>query len=228
MTASVLVIEDDVSMRRVLRTALIGQGYRVWEAGTAAQGLATFSTRAPQAVLLDLGLPDEDGFEVLTRVRVTSEVPIVVISARNAEGDQVRALDEGANDYVTKPFREAELFARLRAAIRSAARAAPLSEVLVVGDLRLQLFERRVFLRGKEIILTRTEFDVLRVMARVAGQIVTHRQLLRDVWGPECIHNVEYLRVFMRQLRQKLEQEPSKPQLLITAPGIGYRLKGPE
>jgi two-component system KDP operon response regulator KdpE len=228
MTRTVLVVEDELPMRRVLRSALGGQGYRVWEAGSAAEGLLAFAARAPEAILLDLGLPDADGFEVVRRVRETSEVPIVVISARGAERDQVRALDDGANDYVTKPFREAELLARLRAALRSAGRVAQAAEALVIGPLCIRSLERRVFLNDREITLTPTEFSLLQVMAREAGRVVTHRQLLRDVWGAANTDDVQYLRVFMKQLRRKLELDPSKPQLLITAPGVGYRLKGPE
>jgi len=205
-----------------------GQGYRVWEAESAAGALVAFAARGPEAILLDLGLPDADGFEVVRRVREVSEVPIVVISARGDERDQVRALDDGANDYVTKPFREGELLARLRAAMRSASRALPPSDTLTIGPLCIRTRERRVFLDGNEISLTPTEFSLLQVMARDAGRVVTHRQLLRDVWGAANADDVQYLRVFMKQLRRKLEQDPAQPQLLITAPGVGYRMKGPE
>jgi two-component system KDP operon response regulator KdpE len=225
MTPTVLVIEDQAPMRRVLRSALGGQGYRVSEAGGVAEGLKAFAASPPQAVLLDLGLPDGEGFEIVERIRETSEVPIVVISARGDERDQVRALDGGANDYVTKPFREAELLARLRAALRSAARASRYAATLTVAGLRIQCFERRVFLKDVEIALTPKEFGLLQVLARDAGRVITHRQLLRQVWGPEYVDEVEYLRVFMKQLRQKLEQDPTRPRLLLTTPGVGYRLK---
>lgn len=228
MIPAVLVIEDEAPMRRVLRSALDGQGYRVWEAGSVQEGLTAFAARSPQAVLLDLGLPDGEGFEVVQRIREVSEVPIVVISARGEERDQVRALDSGANDYVTKPFREAELFARLRAALRSAARASRHAETLVIGALRIQCFERRVFLEEVEVPLTPTEFSLLQVLARDAGRVITHRQLLRQVWGAGSVDDVQYLRVFMKQLRQKLERDPTKPELLLTTPGVGYRLKPPD
>jgi len=225
---AILVIEDEIPMRRVLRAALGGQGYRVFEAGSVEEGLVAFASRSPQAVLLDLGLPDGDGLEVVSRIRETSEVPIVVISARGEERDQVRALDGGANDYVTKPFREAELLARLRAALRSAARASRHAETLSIGPLRIQCFERRVFLDDSEVELTPTEFSLLQVMARDAGRVITHRQLLRQVWGTTHVDDVQYLRVFMKQLRQKLERDPAKPQLILTTPGVGYRLKPPD
>jgi len=228
MTPSVLIIEDEAPMRRVLRSALSSQGYRVWEASGVAEGLSAFAARSPQAVLLDLGLPDGEGFAVVERIRETSEVPIVVISARGDERDQVRALDGGANDYVTKPFREAELFARLRATVRSAARASRYAATLNIGALRIQCFERRVFLNDVEIALTPTEFSLLQMLARDAGRVITHRQLLRQVWGAEYMDDVQYLRVFMKQLRQKLESDPMRPRLLITTPGVGYRLKPPD
>jgi two-component system KDP operon response regulator KdpE len=213
-------------MRRVLRTALGGEGYCVWEAGTKTEGISTFTRRAPQAILLDLGLPDGDGLEVVAAVRERSEVPIVVISARGEERVQVLALDSGANDYVTKPFREAELLARLRAALRSAARHATLHEErLQIGPLRIHPMDRKVFLNDSEVALTPTEFSLLLVMARQAGRVVTHRRLLREVWGPAYVDDTQYLRVFMRQLRQKLEPNPNRPQLLMTTPGIGYRLR---
>ncbi len=227
MSAAILVIEDDAPMRRVLRTALSGQGYRVWEAETAHDGLSTFAARSPQVILLDLGLPDAEGFDVVSKVRETSEVPIVVISSRGEERDQVRALDGGANDYVTKPFREAELLARVRAVLRSAGRSA-VDEAIRVGPLRIDRRDRRVFLGEAEIALTPTEFSLLLVMAREAGRVVTHRQLLKEVWGEAYVEDVQYLRVYMKQLRRKLERDPSEPQLLVTTPGVGYRLKSPD
>jgi two-component system, OmpR family, KDP operon response regulator KdpE len=229
MTPAILVIEDELPMRRVLRTAIGSEGYYVWEAGTKSEGLSAFAKRAPQAILLDLGLPDGDGLEIVSAVRETSEVPIVVISARGEERMQVLALDSGANDYVTKPFREAELLARLRAALRSAAvHTTPHHERLQVGPLRIQPIERRVYVGASEVTLTPTEFSLLHVMARQAGRVVTHRQLLREVWGADYVEDTQYLRVFMRQLRQKLEPNPNKPQLLVTTPGVGYRLRAPD
>jgi two-component system KDP operon response regulator KdpE len=227
MTAAVLVIEDEQTMRRVLGTALSGQGYYVWQAETIAEGIATFLRRAPQAILLDFGLPDGDGLEVVQAVRKRSEVPIVVISARGEEREQVRALDSGANDYVTKPFREAELFARLRAALRVAA-THPHEHKLEVGPLTISQLYRKVYLYDEEVVLTATEFNLLNMMAWRAGRVVTHRQLLREVWGASHVEDVQYLRAFMRQLRRKLERDPSKPKLVLTTPGVGYRLEIPD
>lgn len=225
MISSILVVEDDLSMRRVLQSALGAQSYQVLEAGGVREGLQLFEQQAPAAVLLDLGLPDGEGFELLERIRESSETPIVIISARGEERDQVRALDSGANDYVTKPFREGELLARLRSALRIAARANRSADCIVVGSLRLQCFERRAYLNDVEVELTPTEYSLLQVLARDAGRVMTHRHLLRQVWGPAYTEDVQYLRVFMKQLRTKLESDPSKPKLLMTTPGVGYRLK---
>ena len=225
---TVLVVEDEAPMRRFVRSALVTHGFRVVEAGTLAEaeGLATESP--PELVLLDLGLPDGEGFEVVERIRDTSAVPIVVISARGDERDQVRALDGGANDYVTKPFREAELLARLRAALRGAVRVSRHAETLTIGPLRIHCYERRVYMHEAEIELTPTEYNLLHALAREAGRVITHRQLLRQVWGAEFVEDVQYLRVFMKQLRYKLEPNPAKPQLLVTTPGVGYRLRPPD
>lgn len=228
MTPAILVVEDELPMRRVLRSALGRQNYRVWEAGSVQEGLVAFNELSPEAVLLDLGLPDGEGFELLDRIRQTSQVPIVVISARGEERDQVVALDSGADDYITKPFREGELMARLRAAFRSAARVSGNTDIIVIGHLRLHCSEHRLFLADVEVSLTPTEFSLLQVMAREAGRVLTHQQLLRRVWGAEYLEDVQYLRVFMRQLRAKLERDPSKPKLLVTTPGVGYRLKVPD
>jgi two-component system KDP operon response regulator KdpE len=228
MTPAVLVVEDELPMRRVLRTALGAQGYRVWEAGSREEALNTLKERKPNAILLDLGLPDGSGLEVLRSVRETSELPIVVVSCRGEERDQVLALDSGANDYVAKPFHEGELLARLRVALRTAAAmGVPLEERLQIGSLKIHTQERVAFLNGVEVALTPTEFALLSVLARQAGQVVTHRQLLREVWGKNA-QDVQYLRVYMRQLRRKLEQDPNRPQLLMTMPGIGYRMRAPE
>ncbi|HVY26623.1 MAG TPA: response regulator transcription factor [Polyangiaceae bacterium] len=229
MTPAILVVEDELPMRRVIRTALGAQGYQVWEATTMRDAISTINESVPEAILLDLGLPDGSGLEVLKTVRERSEVPVVVISARGDERDQVLALDSGANDYVTKPFREAELLARLRAALRSAAvHAGTFEEPIKIGPLRLHPIERRVYLDGREVPLTPTEFSLLQVMARQAGRVVTHRHLLREVWGGSYAGETQYLRVYMRQLRRKLEQNPTSPQLLITTPGVGYRLRLPD
>lgn len=228
MTPSILIVEDELPMRRVLRTALGSQGYYVWEAGSKREALSTLAKKTPHAMLLDLGLPDGDGLSLVSQVRERSELPILVISAREGERDQVLALDSGANDYVTKPFREAELLARLRAALRRSTHGKPFEERLEVGPLRIHLIDRQVYLDEAEVSLTPTEFSLLVVMARQAGRVVTHKHLLREVWGPKCVDDTQYLRVFMRQLRQKLEREPNSPKLLVTTPGVGYRLKPPD
>jgi len=219
----VLVVEDDSVMLGVLTLALRNQGYQVVSAGTGRGALSEISLRTPDAMILDLGLPDIDGFEVASTVRDRHELPIIVLSARDAEEDQIRALDCGANDYVTKPFREGELMARVRAALR---RPVPLSErrELCVAELRIDCLLRTVRVREKEVTLTPTEFDLLYFLAKNADQVVTHRQLLRAVWGARRGDDIHYLRVYMRSLRQKIEDDASLPRRIVTALGVGYRL----
>ena len=219
----VLVVEDDSVMLGVLTLALRNQGYQVVSAGTGREALSEISLRTPDAMILDLGLPDIDGFEVASAVRDRHELPIIVLSARDGEEDQIRALDCGANDYVTKPFREGELMARVRAALR---RPVPLSErrELCVADLRVDCLLRTVRVRDKEVTLTPTEFDLLYFLAKNADQVVTHRQLLRAVWGARRGDDIHYLRVYMRSLRQKIEDDASLPRRIVTALGVGYRL----
>jgi two-component system KDP operon response regulator KdpE len=225
MMPAILIVDGDAPTRRLLRTALGAEGYRTWEASSVGEGLAAFAARAPQAVLLDLGLPDGAGLDLLSSIRDSSDVPVVVMSAGARDHEQVQALDSGANDYVTKPFREAELLARLRAALRVAEHRLRRHEVLAVGPLRLEPRRGRVFLREREIQLTPTELRLLEEMARDAGRVVTHRRLLTSVWGVEYAADVQYLRVFMRRLRCKLEEDPDAPELLLTAPRVGYRLR---
>jgi two-component system KDP operon response regulator KdpE len=220
-----LVIEHDVSARRALREVLAKQSYQVWEAGTKRAGLELFQSHPSGAILLELGLPDGDGLELIDEVRDRSRVPILVVSARHSERDKVEALDRGANDYVVKPFREAELLARLRVALRSARGLAPARTGLEIGPLRLQPLERRAYLRDKEVPLSPTEFSVLHVMARRAGHVVTHAQLLREIWGADNSNAANYLRFFIHQLRQKLERNPTQPELLLTLPRVGYKLR---
>ncbi|MES1174827.1 MAG: response regulator transcription factor [Myxococcales bacterium] len=219
----VLVVEDDSVMLGVLTLALRNQGYQVVPAGTGRAALAEVNLRPPDAMILDLGLPDIDGFEVASAVRGRYELPIIVLSARDGEEDQIRALDTGANDYVTKPFREGELMARVRAALR---RPIPLSErrEICVADLRIDCLERTVRVRDEEVTLTRTEFDLLYFLAKNVNQVVTHRQLLREVWGARGSEDIHYLRVYMRSLRQKIEDDPADPRRIVTALGVGYRL----
>ncbi len=209
-----------------LRAALTASDYRWIEAGTAQEGLAQAALRQPDLVILDLGLPDMDGLEVIRQLRGWSAVPIVILSARQQEGDKVLALDAGADDYLTKPFGVAELLARVRVALRHASRAAtggdsPLFEV---GDLRVDLALRQVIVDGQEVHLTPIEFKLLVTLVQHAGKVLTHRQLLREVWGPGYAEESHYLRVYVAQLRRKLEVDPARPRYLITEPGVGYRL----
>ncbi len=224
---TVLLIEDDPQIRRFLRATLPAHGYRLLEAETGQDGILQASTRTPEVILLDLGLPDLDGLEVLRRLREWSSVPIVVLSARGLERDKVSALDAGADDYLTKPFGVEELLARLRVARRHAATAAggPADPVFTTGDLSVDLAGHQVLLSGNEVHLTPTEFKLLAVLVRHAGKVVTQRQLLVEVWGPRAASNTHYLRVQMHGLRHKLEQTPARPRYLVTEPGVGYRLR---
>jgi len=225
-TPLVLVVDDEPQVRRFLRASLPHQGYRLIEAASGEEALREASTRGPDAVLLDLGLPDLDGVEVTRRLREWTTVPIVVLSARGQERDKIEALDAGADDYLTKPFGIGELLARLRVALRHAARASDSGEpVFEQGDLRIDLAAQRVFSRGQEVRLTRTEYRLLALLAKHAGRVLTHRQLLKDVWGPGSVNESHYLRVYMGQLRHKLEEDPARPRHLVTEIGVGYRLK---
>jgi two-component system KDP operon response regulator KdpE len=223
----VLVIEDEADMRTFARIALAAHGYRMVEASTAAEGIRQATTYRPDVVLLDLGLPDAEGSEVTRRLREWSAVPILVISARSSEEAKVRALDEGADDYMTKPFGAAELMARIRVALRNAARGRgePAGVVHIGEDIRVDLGARTVLVRGSDVHLTPIEFKVLATLVRHAGMVTTHRQLLEDVWGPGHENEMQYLRVYMTQLRHKLERKPARPKYLLTEPGIGYRLR---
>jgi two-component system KDP operon response regulator KdpE len=224
--ATVLIIEDEPRMRSFLRASLTSHNYRVLEAESGEEGLALAASRSPDVVLLDLGLRDLDGVEVARRMREWTPVPIVVLSARGREQDKVEALDAGADDYLTKPFGMAELLARVRVALRhKAAQATAEAEpTFATGDLRVDLAKRQVLRGAEEIHLTPIAFKLLAVLVRNAGRVVTHRQLLREVWGVKAT-DTHYLRVFMGQLRQKLEPNPSKPRYLVTESGVGYRLR---
>ena len=224
-----LVVEDERTMVRLLRAALTSHGYRVVEASSGEEALRQAATRAPDVVVLDLGLPDLDGLEVTRRLREWSAVPIVVVSARGQEGDKIKALDAGADDYVTKPFSVGELLARMRVALRHAARSATdAGETTVcVGGLRLDRLRRQVFVDEAEVRLTPIEYRLLSELAQYAGRVLTHEQLLRQVWGPGYTQQRHYLRVYMAQLRHKLERDPSRPRYLMTESGVGYRLREP-
>jgi len=223
---TVVLIEDELSIRRFLRVALNGQGYRVFEAGTGEDGLIETASRQPDIVIVDLGLPDVDGLQVIARIREWSAVPIIVLSARGHELDKVQALDAGADDYVSKPFGVEELLARMRVALRHRARVSAESteSALTVGDLHIDLARRRVLLQGAEVHLSPIEYRLLATLVRHAGRVVTQRQLLREVWGPNAEGQAHYLRVYMAHLRRKLEKDAASPQHLLTEPGVGYRL----
>jgi two-component system KDP operon response regulator KdpE len=223
----VLVIEDEQSMVRFLRAALTSQGYRLAEAGNGQEGLRQAATRAPDLVVLDLGLPDMDGLEVTRRLREWSPVPVIVLSARGREEDKIKALDAGADDYVTKPFAVGELLARMRVALRHAARTSQESgdSVVTVGGLRIDRLRRQVFVDEAEVRLTPIEYRLLSALAQYPGRVLTHEHLLRQVWGPGYTQQRHYLRVYMAQLRHKLEPDPSRPRYLLTEPGVGYRLR---
>jgi two-component system KDP operon response regulator KdpE len=222
--AAVVLIEDEPEIRRFLRPILEAQGYRLFAASTGGDGLVEAASRQPDIVILDLGLPDIDGLEVIRRLREWSSVPIVVLSARGQERDKVAALDAGADDYVEKPFASGELLARIRVALRRAARRDTGEPTFTVGDLTVDLAKRRVSVGGQEVHLTPIEYRLLGALVHHPGRVLTHRQLLRDVWGPTHVEQPHYLRVFMAQLRRKLESDPARPRYLLTEQGVGYRL----
>jgi two-component system KDP operon response regulator KdpE len=221
----ILIIEDESPMRRFLHVSLSSNGYRVVEAETGADGLSQAAARNPDLVLLDLGLPDQDGLQVTERLREWGKMPIIVISARGQEEDKIKALDGGADDYLTKPFGMGELLARVRVALRHSATTPVGDTTFSVGLLKVDLSKRQVFVGEKEIHLTPIEYKLLTTLIQNAGRVVTHRQLLREVWGPGYGDQTQYTRVYMGQLRHKLEQNPSRPLFLITEPGVGYRLR---
>lgn len=222
-----LLIEDEPQMRRFLRATLKAHGYQVVESATAREGLAQAAGRNPELILLDLGLPDLDGLEVVRTIRRSGRTPVIVLSARGQEQDKVAALDFGADDYLTKPFGASELLARIRVALRRAALppGTPVEPVFQTGELRVDLVRRRVFRGEEEAHLTPTEYRLLAALIRHAGRVSTHRQLLEEVWGANYADQSHYLRVYMAQLRHKLERDPARPRLLTTEPGVGYRLR---
>jgi two-component system KDP operon response regulator KdpE len=223
----VLVVEDELTMVRLLKAALGSEGFRVVEASSGQEALRQAATRAPDVVVLDLGLPDMDGLEVTRRLREWSPVPIIVVSARGQEGDKIKALDAGADDYVTKPFAVGELLARMRVALRHAAQTSQETgdSTVCVGGLRIDRLRRQVFVDETEVRLTPIEYRLLSALAQYPGRVLTHEQLLRGVWGPGYTQQRHYLRVYMAQLRHKLERDPSRPRYLLTEPGVGYRLR---
>lgn len=220
-----LVVDDEPQMRRFLRASLGAHGYRVIEAGTAAEALLLASSHNPSIVLLDLGLPDGDGMMVTRRLREWTQVPIVVISARGMDDDKVAVLDAGADDYLTKPFSINELFARMRVALRHATPETA-QQALDFGALHIDLARRLVSRDGVDIHLTPIEYKLLTLLARHAGKVLTHRQILKEVWGPGAVEQAHYVRVHMAELRKKIERNPARPEWLVTEPAVGYRLRG--
>ena len=228
MTASstrVLVVDDEPQIRRFLRTSLSAHGYRVIEAACGREAITLTATERPELVLLDLGLPDMDGLEVIHQVREWTTVPILVISVRGQEAQKIEALDSGADDFITKPFGMGELLARMRAALRHRLQAELDQPVFRAAGLTVDLVKRVVTVEGREVKLTPKEYDLLRVLVTHAGKVITHQHLLREVWGPGAVYETHYLRVYIGQLRHKLEPDPAQPRYLITEPGVGYRLQ---
>jgi two-component system KDP operon response regulator KdpE len=227
MTIRILVVDDAAQIRRVLKTALIARGYEVWTASSGEEALTLFRESSPNVVILDLALPGISGVEVCRRLRKSSTVPIVILSVRDAEAEKVAALDAGADDYVTKPFGLDELLARIRSVLRRVSSSED-TEVLTLGELVIDLNRRVVSNAGSEVKLTPKEYDLLRFLLTHAGKVVTHRRLLQAVWGPDFGSQTEYLRVFVNQLRRKIEPDPAHPRYIITEPWVGYRLALPE
>lgn len=219
---TILVIDDEVQIRRLLEITLTSSGYRINEASTGKDGLVALATHNPDLVILDLGLPDTDGIEILKKAREWYQRPVIVLSVRNSEDDIIGALDNGANDYLTKPFRTGELLARIRVALRSGKedKDAP---VLVFGNLTIEVLNHTVRKNGEIVKLTSTEYALLALLAKNPGRVLTHQAILKEIWGFGYIGQTQYLRVFVAQLRKKIEDNPSKPELLITESGIGYR-----
>jgi two-component system KDP operon response regulator KdpE len=220
----ILVVDDEPQIRKFLRISLSANGHEVIEAETAGQGVDLARTHKIDLVILDLGLPDIDGQETISAIRETSPVPIIVLSVRAQEADKVEALDRGADDYVVKPFGISELMARVRVALRQKAEESDNEEILTIGDLHLD-FDRRVVSRGgEEIHLSKREYELLRFLASSPDHVLTHKLILKSVWGPAHVEDTAYLRVYVNQLRQKLENDPATPRLILTEPGVGYRL----
>lgn len=221
---SILIIEDDSQIRKFLRISLEANGFDVTEARLAEHGLSMCAERAPDLVVLDLGLPDLDGQEVIQRLREWSDVPVIVLSVRSDDAEKVAALDTGADDYVTKPFSITELMARIRTLLRKADHATPQKSLYHLGDLELDLAKRRVRLGGEALNVSRKEYDLLRCLVTRHGGVMTHEEILREVWGPAHVEDIHYLRVLVNHLRRKLRDEPSRPRYIHTVQGVGYRL----
>jgi two-component system, OmpR family, KDP operon response regulator KdpE len=222
--ARILVIDDEKQIRRMLKAALSGYGYDIAEASSGHEGLNQTAIFHPDLIILDLGLPDLDGIEVIKRLREWTQIPIIILSVREHEDDKIKALDVGADDYVTKPFSMGELLARIRVALRHIAKSEDEPVLTFFGELTVDLAHRNVILKGEDVKLTPTEYEILKYLALQAGRVVTHGQLLRAIWGPNYQEETQYLRVYIGQLRRKIEADPSQPAYIITEPGVGYRL----
>jgi two-component system, OmpR family, KDP operon response regulator KdpE len=222
--ARVLVVDDEPAIRRFLHASLAAHGYAIFEAGDGQSALSAVSTDRPDLVILDLGLPDLDGIEVTRLLREWTRIPIIILSVRGQEADKIAALDAGADDYVTKPFGAGELLARMRVALRRAGQSGD-EPVFTSDDLSVDLTRRVVTVAGREVQLTPTEYDLLRVLVTNAGKVLTHRQLLREVWGMGYEQEMHMLRVNISNLRRKLEPDPTRPRYVVTEPGVGYRLR---
>jgi two-component system, OmpR family, KDP operon response regulator KdpE len=219
---TILIIDDEVQIRRLLEITLSSNGYKISEASTGKEGLVAAATNHPSLIILDLGLPDIDGIDILKKLREWYQKPIIILSVRNSEEDIVNSLDNGANDYLTKPFRTGEMIARIRVAIRQS-KGEDENQVLVFGSLAIDLTNHTVSKNNRVLKLTNTEFSLLALLARNSGRVMTHQSILKEIWGFGYIGQTQYLRVFVAQLRKKIEDDPAKPQLLITESGIGYR-----
>ncbi len=221
--AQILIVDDEPQIRRFLRISLEINGYRVSEAASGEEAIVRTAQLRPDAVILDMGLPDMDGLEVLKRLREWTQTPVIILSVRDSDTDKVAALDAGADDYLTKPFSVEELMARIRTAQRH---AQPQQDeaIFTSGRLRVDLTRRLVTVAGEPVKLTPTEYALLRLLIQHAGKVLTHQQILRSVWGPEYVHETHYLRVYFAQLRQKIEANPALPEIILTEPGVGYRL----
>jgi two-component system KDP operon response regulator KdpE len=223
--AKILVVDDEIQIRRLLRVSLTAHHYDVLEAVSGAEASEALASENPDLMILDLGLPDEDGFAVIRKLREWSKLPVIVLSVRSQEKDKILALDLGANDYVDKPFNMGELLARIRAVLRQKIQSEGVDPVFQCGELRIDFVKRLVVLEAQEIKLTPKEYELLRVLAVKAGRVLTHQQLLREVWGEEFRDDTQYLRVYVRQLRQKIEKNPAVPFYILTEPGVGYRMR---
>lgn len=222
----VVVIDDEPQIRKLLKVSLESYGYEIDEAENGQDGLMVAASAHPDVIIVDLGLPDMDGKEVVRKLREWSAVPIIVLTARDQEQEKIAALDQGADDYVTKPFSMGELMARMRVCLRRSYSADDMNPEMVCGGIRMNVLQHTVFVDGREVKLTPTEYDLLKVMMKYAGRVLTHKQLLKAVWGNEYDDDLHYIRIYMRQLRRKIETDPAQPKYLITEAGIGYRLSG--